>query len=414
MDSNDGLIPTRRTDRSALAQLRPMLLFLLIELLDELTFSVHFAALPVIRTSLELTYAQVGPLVGLPGLLNILVEPVVMLLGDTSWRRRLILGGGVAFAAALLVTGLAARFPALLAALVLCYPASGAFVSLSQAALIDASRGRQAQAMARWTLAGSLGGLIGPLFLGGVLLLGLTWRAAYFALAAMTLGLTVVAVRRLPGGSAAQSPAPLVGQMGGNLRRALRRPGLIRWLTLLQLSDLMMDILTSYTALYFVDVVGLSALQAGLVLSAIMAAGLIADALAVPLLERVPARRLVRISAAVVALLYPVWLLSPWPAAKVGLALALRAGTLGWYAVLQAEAYAAAPGQSGTVMALTSVSGLIGAGLAAAVGAVAGLAGLPAAMWILQAGPLALLIGVPAKDAGVTIAPAAPQPTAHP
>ena len=386
---------------------RPLLVFLSIEFFDELVYSAEIAALPEIRASLGLTYAQIGLLLGLPTLLSTALEPVVMLLGDTHLRRRLILAGGFAVAGTLLVAGLAHAFPVLLAAFVLNYPASGAFVTLSQTAVIDSSRGREAQAMARWTATGSLGALFGPLALASGLALGYSWRLPFLTLAALAFGLTALAAQ-LSSRAPAFAPAGLApAHLGRHLIAALRRPMLLRWLVLLNLGDLMLDVFAGFAALHFADAVGLTHAQTGLVLSTIMAAGLLADVLVIPLLERLPARRLVRLSAAVLVCLYPVWLVAPWPAVKIGLALVIRLGTLGWYPVLQAEAYAAAPGQPGTVMALASISGVVAAAWTTAIGAVAGLAGLPAAMWILLAGPVALLLGVPAQDAGVTIAPAA-------
>jgi len=69
---------------------------------------------PLIRTDLGLSYAQVGLLLGLPSLVSSIVEPFLGILGDT-WRRRvLILGGGVVFALALLLTALSQDFPVLL------------------------------------------------------------------------------------------------------------------------------------------------------------------------------------------------------------------------------------------------------------------------------------------------------------
>ena len=70
----------------------------------------------------------------------------------------LVLGGGVVFAASLALFAGAGGFWPLLLALVLFYPASGAFVSLTQAALMDAEPGRREQNMARWALAGSVVG----------------------------------------------------------------------------------------------------------------------------------------------------------------------------------------------------------------------------------------------------------------
>jgi hypothetical protein len=127
----------------------------------------------------------------------------------------------------------------------------------------------------------------------------------------------------------------------------------------------------------------------------LMVTGLAADLLVIPLLERIPGRQLVRLSALFACLLYPALLLIPSPAAKLGLLVVLSFSTLGWYPVLQGEAYAAAPGRSGTAMAVTSLAGLLGGIFAWSVGWAAGQAGLAAAMWLLLLGPLGLLLGVP-------------------
>ena len=98
------------------------LTLLAIEFLDEAAsshvrrgvFGAREAAWPLIRTDLGLSYAQVGVLLGLPSLVSSLVEPLLGILGD-RWRRRvLILGGGVVFALALLLTALSQYFPVLL------------------------------------------------------------------------------------------------------------------------------------------------------------------------------------------------------------------------------------------------------------------------------------------------------------
>jgi len=99
--------------------------------------------------------------------------------------------------------------------------------------------------------------------------------------------------------------------------------------------------------------------------------------------------------------LFVAWLLVPAPMGKVVLLIALRLATLGWYPVLQGEAYAAAPGRSGVVNAVRSITGLIDAALATLVGWVASQAGLSSAMWLLLAGPLALALFVPRPTHGV-------------
>ncbi len=142
-------------------------LFLAIEGLDEIVDGVMGAAYPLIRHDLNLSYLQVGLLLTIPNMLSSVIEPIFGVLGDFGHRRLLILAGGISFAIALLLISLSHDFGSLLAALVLFYPASGAFVSLSQATLMDIEPTRHEQNMARWALAGSLGNVIGPLALAG-------------------------------------------------------------------------------------------------------------------------------------------------------------------------------------------------------------------------------------------------------
>jgi FSR family fosmidomycin resistance protein-like MFS transporter len=375
-------------------------LFLLIEFFDELNYGAEGAALPAIRADLNLSYAQVGLLLGLPSIINTLIEPVLMLLGDTRWRKQIMLGGGLAIAISLLAMAGAQTFPVLLLAMILSYPASGAFVSLAQATLMDLNPGRQAQSMARWTVAGSLGNLVGPLLLAGGFALGWGWRWAYAALAGLCLALVLLTWPRklpvhphaVPEGTG--KPASLRFLLGG-LKDSARNPRLLRWMALLQFSDLLLDVLTGYLALYFTDVSGFSKAQTGLLLSIVMLAGLVSNIALIPLLERVPGRTVVRASAALVIPLYTAWLLAPWAWVKIALIILIKLVTLGWYEVLQGEAYAAAPGRSGTVMAINSVAGVLGGGMAWLVGWVAAQAGLPAAMWLLLLGPVCLVLFVP-------------------
>jgi FSR family fosmidomycin resistance protein-like MFS transporter len=308
---------------------------------------------------------------------------------------------------ALLIVGLAGSFPALVLAFMLAYPASGAFVSLSQATLMDQNPGREAQMMARWTLSGSLGTLVGPLLVAAGFALGLGWRWAFFALAGLGLVLTLLAsLQRFPErvsdqpdqGAGLPANAPdheSLRSLVAHAWSALRSPQLLRWILLLQMSDLLLDVLAGYAPLYFTDVIGASPTQASLLLTVLMISSLVSDALLIPVLERFPGRLVVRASAAVTFVLYAALLVAPWPAVKIGLMVLVRFSTFGWYSVLQGEAYAALPGKSGTVMAVSSVVGLLGGLIAWLVGWVASLSGLPAAMWLLLAGPLSLALFVP-------------------
>jgi len=374
---------------------------LAVEFLDELVFGVREAAWPLIRTDLNLSYTQIGLLLGLPNLLSSVIEPVLGILADTWKRWVLVVGGGLCFAVAAFLTGLSPNFALLILSFLLFYPASGAFVSLSQATLMDLDPERHEQLMARWTLAGSIGVVGGPLLLGAAALVGVNWRGVFLGLGAVSLLFTFLVWRqprlRAPHAAAAEADG-LVGGLWAGLRQAwaaLRRREVLRWLTLLTFSDFMLDILLGFLALYFVDVVGVSPLLAGTAVAVWSVAGLLSDALIIPLLERVRGLTYLRYSAVVMFFLFLGFLLVPSFPVKLGLLALMGLANAGWYAILMGQLYSTMPGQSGTVVAVNSGFGLVTGLVPALLGWVAQTAGLPVAMWLLLLGPVALLIGIP-------------------
>jgi MFS transporter, FSR family, fosmidomycin resistance protein len=378
---------------------RFVLVILLIEFLDEFVFGAREAAWPLIRDDLALSYAEIGILLSVPGLVSNAVEPLLAVLGDV-WRRKvLVLGGGVMFTLALLITTVAPSFAVLLAGFILMYPASGAFVSLSQATLMDLEPERREQNMARWTFAGSLGVVSGPLALAGSSLLGWGWRGTFVGMVGLMLLLTVTS-RRMPYPDGAGRERLTLAPLRQGLRDAvaqLREGPVLRWLVLLQFSDLMMDVLLGFLALYFVDVGGTTPAQAGMAVAVWTGVGLVGDLLLIPLVERVKGLNYLRISAVLELLLLPAMLLAPTYELKLVLLGALGFFNSGWYAILQAQLYAALPGRSGTALAVNNLAGLAGSLIPLALGLVAQAYGLTAVMWLLLAGPVALLIGLPRR-----------------
>jgi FSR family fosmidomycin resistance protein-like MFS transporter len=241
------------------------LVFLLIEFVDELVFGVTDAAWPYIQAALHLSYTQIGVLLTIPGLVSTIIEPFLGILGDVCKRRLLILGGGIVFTLALVLTGLSTGFILLLVAFCLFYPASGAFVSLSQASLMDSDPSRHDHNMARWTFAGSLGVTLGPPLLVGLSALGFGWRSAFLSLAALAFVVLLFAWRKLPIPTIPHPSLPRWNDIFSGFRaafQAFKRREVVRWLLLLEFSDLMLDVLLGFLALYFHDVAGLSEAQA--------------------------------------------------------------------------------------------------------------------------------------------------------
>jgi FSR family fosmidomycin resistance protein-like MFS transporter len=286
------------------------------------------------------------------------------------------------------LSGLALGFWTLLVALLLGNPAVGAFVSLAQASLMERDPANRDRNLARWTLAGSVGYVAGPVLIAGGVALRLGWRGVLLALAVAALPLAFAARRTIPPPAPAPRPAHAFWA-------ALRSREVLRWLALLEAADLMLDIFHGFLALYLVDVAGASAVEAALAVAVWTGAGLVGDVALLWLLRRVRGFRYLRVSALLALIAYPAFLGVPSLSAKLLLLALLGLLNSGWYALPKAGLYSALPGESGTAVAVAGIGGLAGACVPAGLGFLAQTVGLGPTMWLLLLAPVALFAGVP-------------------
>ena len=391
---------------------------LAVELADELVDGAKGAALPLIRHDLRLSYEQVGWLASVPLLAGGLLElPLGVLAGEGRRRRLAVLGGGVIFVLTLLAVASARSFAVLLCAFVAFYPASGAFVSLTQAELMDTWPDRHAQVMARWELAGSTGAVAGPLLLTAVLVAGGGWRDAYLVLAVLAAVAWFASCVRGPGPGPVVAPdteaagvaerRPLTAR-AREVLAALRNRDTLRWLVLLQVADLLVDVFTGFLALYLVDVGHLRPAIAALAIAIRLGAALGGGAALVVVLERAADLAVLRATAVAAALLYPGFLLTPGVVPKLVILAALSAVTAPWYPLLQARLYGSLPGRSPVAVTLSSAAGLAGGLGPLAVGLAAQGFGLPWALAGLAVVPVVIL----AVSATARLGGAAREPSA--
>jgi MFS transporter, FSR family, fosmidomycin resistance protein len=325
-------------------------------------------------------------------MLGAIVEPFLGVAADAGHRRPIVLIGGVVFAIGMAAFALAWGYPALLVGALVMAPASGAFVSLSQATLMDLDPTGHERGMARWVVAGSIGVLIGPLTIAGAASLGLGWRGPIAVFAVGTLAF-VWAARLIP--FAGNGDHRGFASVARDAVRALRRFDVVRWLLLLQATDLLGDVLFGYLALYFVDVVRVDPVVGGLAVVVWAAAGLAGDILLLPVLARVNGVRYLRASAAAVALVFPLFLVVPGVVLKLVLLAMLALLHAGWYAIPQGRLFTAMSGSSGSAIALSDVADLLGRLAPVGIGVLAERAGLGIALWLLMLAPIALLVGLP-------------------
>lgn len=377
------------------------MIYLIIEFLDELVFGVGEIAWPLIRDDLNLTYTQIGLLLSLPGIIAAFIEPFIGVLGDVWRRRALIITGGILFTLSLFMTSRSYSFLFLLSSFVLFFPSSGAFVNLSQANLMDSDKTRHEQNMARWTLAGSVGVLAGPLLLGLFVYLGLGWRGTYALLASLSTCCLLAALRYLPPDKFSSSKFPAFGVVFDGFRAvfsALKRKEVWRWLLLLEFADLIMDVFLSYMALYFVDVGRVTKTQAGIVVTIWLMLGMIMDFAFIPFIDRQPdSVKYLRVTAMLEVFAFAIFLLVPGLIPKIVAIVFVNFFNTGWYPILQGRLYSNLPGQSASIMAIGAVTTPIAKFFPFVIGFLADQFGLQTAMWILLLGPVALIIGLPRR-----------------
>jgi len=316
------------------------------------------------------------------------------------WKRRaLIITGGILFTLSLFMTSISFSFIFLLSSFILFFPSSVAFVSLSQANLMDSDTARHEQNMARWTFAGSLGVLAGPLLLGLFVYFGLEWRGTYAFLASFSTLCLLAALIYLPPDRVPSSSFPSLRVVVDGFRAAfsaLKRADVWRWLLLLEFADLMMDVLFSYLALYFVDVAHVTEAQAGIAVTVWLAMGLVTDLLFIPFIDRQQDPiKFLRATALMELLTFAGFLLIPGFIFKLVFVILVNLFNTGWYPILQGRLYSSLPGQSASIMAIGSVTAPVSKFFPFLIGFLADQFGLQTAMWILLLGPIALIIGLP-------------------
>ncbi len=373
-----------------------------VEFLDELIYGLHGAVLPYLRTDLALSYTQIGLLFTIPALVAIFIEPVIGLLGDTRHRRAMVLGGIIATVISLLLVAAGQTYLIILAAFIVMASASGAYVNLAQATLIDLNPDRAEQTMTRWVLLGSMGAVVAPLVATAVFYLGYGWRGLYLGLAG-TAGLYVAMLLRQKfdahAGADEESAAP--GKLWEMLLEGFRNSELIRWVLITELADLMLDKLIEVTGLYFHDVVGVSLAAASGAVAWATTIGLIATILLVPVIERVSGLKLLRASAFIVFVAYVAFLLTPVVWVKYALIGLISLCTACWFPVLRAKSFQAMTGQSGVVTAVSSIANLSSLFVPTVLGGLADTFGLKWAMWLLVLGPIALIFWLPRDQPGL-------------
>ncbi|MEE8421491.1 MAG: MFS transporter, partial [Dehalococcoidia bacterium] len=347
--------------------------------------------MPTIQRSLGLRYSQIGLLVLALNYVAAVVEPVTGLLTDV-WERRWLLAWGAAVSgAAVIVIGAAQAFPLLLLGFALYGLGSGPLAHTADAVLVEAHPTVPTRIFARATSLDTVGAMLAPLLVAAALWAGVDWRwlLAGAGVAALGYG-AALALTRFPRPAGRDDGEAADGWSGirRNVRLVLSSRSALAWLAFLFALDLF-EAAFFLKTVWLAEEVGLGQGQVALYRALEMAIMLASLLWLDRWLVRAATRRVLLISIASFAVLYPGWLLIPgvWPRVALAFPLNFFAATL--WPVARAEALASVPGRPGTVTAVSSLFGL--APLALGVGVLAEALSLTAAMLLVPAVALVLM-----------------------
>lgn len=312
-------------------------------------------------------------------------------LGDRMGKLRVIVGAGLACAALSLLTALAPSYWTLVAARTLMGAAAAGIIPLSMAWIGDQVPYEDRQeALARLLSTSVFGMMLGQWF-GGFAAETLSWRAAFFVLAAAFL-LGVLLLWRFASAFMARPTAQPdrpsgMGQYVKTLAELFRIPR-VRWVLAVTLAEgALVYGAISFAPSLLVGKFGLSVSQAGAMMVLYGAGGLLYSRFARRWLGLLGERGLTLMGGALIALALSLlgWATSPW----AGGAACLIAG-LGFYMMhntLQTQATQMAPAWRGTAVTLFACILFLGQSLGVSLVAMnIGRFSLDAMFWACAAG----------------------------
>ena len=357
-----------------------MAVLLVVRLADESAVFLPFGALESFRADVGLTYAQAATVLAAmaPGAV---VGGLFAAAADRFSRRMIAGGGALAFALSLAMFAGGRSFAVLAVAAFVMGAASTAMVDGAEVALDDVAGDDLRRYLARVNLLATVGDLLGPALLAGVVVSGLSWRVSFGAGAGvMALYGVALATAPLP---------PPVGPDGDDGDADNGRPGLVAVLRdpgvwVIGLIGLLMtpfdEALVGFTVALLEHDRGASGPVATVVAFVGVAGGVLSFTVLARRFDGVPDRRL---------LLRSTWLMAGGAVAIAVvpvLALVAVAGlttsvglSLAWLAV-QHRSLTVRPGQVGTTKAVLNGIEFMGFAIPVAIGVVADRAGLTVAV----------------------------------
>ncbi|HEY5923151.1 MAG TPA: MFS transporter [Kofleriaceae bacterium] len=371
--------------------------------LDELSSGVPGVAAADLERTFGTTHAVLTLAIFLgPGVIALVVEPLLFLLADRYPRRWFVRGGLAAMAIGAWLAALASGPVTFALALSVLWIASGTATGIAQAMLVDQFSHERGRTLARWSMWSLAGDLAAPGLLAALTLAGAGWRAGFAIVGGVIVICLLALIATEPAAAPpASSPEQAEPQpsLWAALRDALRDRLLIAWLFGCALCDLLDEILVVFASIHLRVDLQASPLWQSAAIAALVIGGAVGLVACDLLLKRRSERWVLVASCIGTAVTYVPWLAAPTPLVSTLLFALVGACSAPLYALAAAQAYARKPEASGAVLAASHLFTPLGLALPVLVGTVADHAGTSVALTLLVAQPLGLVVLVAATRA---------------
>ena len=327
------------------------------------------------------------------------IEAPIALLSDRFSRVRIVSMALLVAAFALAACALAEEAWLLSLGLALAGAASGVGCAAAEAELVSTYPGGPSRAMSRWIAFGSVGDLLAPLVVAGVLALGASHRAALFGLA-LVMALHGLRVARPvartgrtvePVHEAAAADAPLEPPLSVALRSAVAMPRLWWLLFATAACTLLDEIIVAFAALRLHGDLHWPPPAVAATLAACSFGALLGALATERLLSRFTPAALLCASALAALVALAVFATTHSAALAASALFVIGVAAAPHYPLAQAAAYELVPGRPGLVNALAQLFVLVDLASSLSVGLIAARYGLAAAILALGVQPLVIL-----------------------
>lgn len=368
---------------------RVMAVSLAARFMDEILSGLPSVLMPTIRATLRLSYVQVSLLSLALNYVAAVIEPIAGLLIDIWKRPWLMAGGAAVIGLATAVMGAAPTFAILVLGFGLYGIGSGPLAHTADVVMVEAYPNAPSRIYARSTVIDTFGALLAPLLVSITLWLNLSWRWLMIGLGLSGLVYAILILRtRFPrplNGGDEEEALSIRQVMKKNLKAVLANRNARIWLLFLFVHEVS-EAPVQFTTIWLREQVGMSQALIGIYVALEMAVGIISLLYLDRWLARTSQRRIIRLAALGVMVLYPAWLFLPGIGTRFALALPLYFLTAVFWPIGKSQSLASIPGKGGAVSAIHSLTALVPVALF--FGLLAEAITLTGAMLVVQVGSM--------------------------